>query len=76
MNSMPKYIARPKAAAVASTAEILPINPSQGLDRTTSPIIHVMILLKGKKNKTNENEGNNLQKACYVAIRLVIKPLT
>lgn len=36
-------MAQPKAAAVAITAEILPNNPSQGLDRTQSPIMHVTI---------------------------------
>lgn len=45
MNSIPKYIASPKPAAVAMTADTFPIRPSHGFDRTTSPIMQVMILL-------------------------------
>lgn len=48
INSIPKYIARPNPAAVAMTAETHPIRPSPGLDRTTSPIILVMILRVSK----------------------------
>lgn len=44
MNSIPKYMAKPKAAIVAITADMLPIKPSQGFERTTSPIIHVIML--------------------------------
>lgn len=42
---MPKYMQRPKAAAVAITADTLPSNPSHGFDLTTSPIIQVIMLL-------------------------------
>lgn len=44
MNSMPKYMARPKAAIVAIAAEMLPMRPSHGLERTASPIMHVPTL--------------------------------
>lgn len=44
INSMPKYIAKPNEAIVAMIAERLPKNPSHGFDRTTSPIIHVIML--------------------------------
>ena len=40
---MPKYMAHPNAAAVAITAEMLPSKPSQGFERTQSPIIQVTI---------------------------------
>lgn len=42
---MPRYMAKPKAADVAITADTLPISPSHGLDRTTSPIMQVTTLL-------------------------------
>lgn len=41
---MPKYMQKPNAANVAIMADKLPKNPSQGFDRTTSPIIQVIIL--------------------------------
>lgn len=41
IKDMPKYIAQPKAAAVAITADILPRRPNQGLDLTQSPIMQV-----------------------------------
>lgn len=44
MNSMPKYIAKPKEATVAINADTLPRSPSHGFDRTTSPIMQVMTL--------------------------------
>lgn len=44
INETPKYIANPKAAAVAITADTLPSKPNHGFDRTVSPIIHVMTL--------------------------------
>ena len=44
MNSMSKYIAKPKAANVDNIADTIPINPSQGFDLTESPIIHVITL--------------------------------
>lgn len=44
INSIPIYIARPNAAQVAITAEIFPINPRKGLERTASPIMQVMTL--------------------------------
>lgn len=44
MNSMPKYMAKPKAAHVAITAETLPISPNQGFDLTASPIMQVITL--------------------------------
>lgn len=47
MNSMPQYMARPKAARVAIMAETLPIRPRNGLERTASPIMQVM-MLKGQ----------------------------
>lgn len=53
MNSMPMYIAKPKPAAVAITADIFPIRPSHGFERTTSPIIHVMILFVGERCVSN-----------------------
>lgn len=48
INSIPKYMARPKAAQVAMTAETLPISPSQGLDFTASPIMQVITLQQPK----------------------------
>lgn len=44
MNSMPKYMANPNAAAVAMLALTFPKSPSHGFDRTVSPIMHVSIL--------------------------------
>lgn len=41
MNEIPKYIAQPKAAAVAITADMFPNSPSHGFDRTQSPIMQV-----------------------------------
>lgn len=41
---MPQYMAKPKAAKVAIIAEILPIRPRKGFDRTASPIMQVMML--------------------------------
>lgn len=38
------YMAKPKADNVAIIADKLPKNPSHGFERTTSPIIHVIIL--------------------------------
>lgn len=49
MNSMPRYMAKPKAAQVAITADTLPISPSQGFDLTASPIIQVITLYKSSK---------------------------
>jgi hypothetical protein len=51
MNSMPRYMANPKAAAVDMHALILPKSPSQGFDRTVSPIMHVRMLSKENKEK-------------------------
>lgn len=45
MNSIPKYMAHPKAAQVAIIAETLPIRPRSGFDRTTSNIIQVITLI-------------------------------
>lgn len=45
MNSIRRYIANPKAAAVAIDALIFPSKPSHGFERTVSPIMHVKILL-------------------------------
>lgn len=39
---------KPNAASVAIMADKLPKNPSHGFERTTSPIIHVIILKKQK----------------------------
>lgn len=44
MNSMPKYMAKPNAANVAIIADRFPSSPSHGFDRTTSPIMHVIML--------------------------------
>lgn len=44
MNSMPQYMAKPKAAKVAIMAEIFPIRPRKGFDRTASPIMQVIML--------------------------------
>lgn len=44
MNSMPQYIARPKAARVAIMAETLPMSPRKGFERTASPIMQVIML--------------------------------
>lgn len=44
MNSTPRYIERPNAAAVAMHALMLPNRPSHGFDRTVSPIMHVIML--------------------------------
>lgn len=49
INSIPRYIQHPNAANVAIMADKLPKNPSHGFERTTSPIIHVIIL----KSRTN-----------------------
>lgn len=43
-------MANPNEAAVAMTADILPINPNQGLDLTESPIMHVMTLKNYRNN--------------------------
>lgn len=48
INSIFKYMARPNAAAVAIIADKLPKSPSQGFERTTSPIMHVIMLLNEK----------------------------
>lgn len=44
MKSTPAYIAKPNAANVAMIADKLPKKPSHGFERTTSAIIHVIIL--------------------------------
>lgn len=44
INSTPKYMASPKAAAVAIHALMLPNKPNHGFERTVSPIMHVKIL--------------------------------
>lgn len=44
INSIPKYIQKPNAANVAIMADKFPKKPSHGFERTTSPIIHVIIL--------------------------------
>lgn len=41
MKSIPRYMHNPKAATVATAAEILPRRPSQGLLRTQSVIMQV-----------------------------------
>lgn len=46
INSMPKYMAMPNAANVAIIADRFPSSPSHGFDRTTSPIMHVIILFR------------------------------
>lgn len=53
MNSTPRYIERPNAAAVAMHALMLPNRPSQGLDRTVSPIMHVKMLWMKKQIVSN-----------------------
>lgn len=44
INGMPKYIAKPNAANVAPIADKFPKKPINGFERTTSPIIHEIIL--------------------------------
>lgn len=44
MNSMPRYMASPKAAHVAMIADRLPSRPIHGLERTWSAIIDVSTL--------------------------------
>lgn len=44
INSMPRYMASPKAAAVDIQALMLPNKPSSGFERTVSRIMHVKIL--------------------------------
>jgi hypothetical protein len=53
INSIFKYMARPNAAAVAITALMFPKRPSQGFERTVSPIIQVTMLfiIKDKEKK-------------------------
>lgn len=51
MNSMPKYMARPNAANVAIIADRFPKSPSHGFDRTTSPIMHVIMLYRWGRGK-------------------------
>lgn len=50
INSMPRYMASPKAAAVDMQALMLPNSPSKGLERTVSRIMHVMTLRKETTN--------------------------
>lgn len=53
MNSTPRYIERPNAAAVAMHALMLPNRPSHGFDRTVSPIMHVIMLWMEKQIVSN-----------------------
>lgn len=63
MNSMSIYIAKPNEANVAIIADKLPKNPNHGFDLTTSPIIHVIMLLaidlKKKKSFFSFFKRNN-----------------
>lgn len=73
MNSTLKYIANPKAAAVAIDALIFPSKPSHGFDRTVSPIIQVKTLLSERLEIENDLSIFVVELKTYLKIAIKIK---